>query len=37
MSWTLVIHGGCGAMRPDHLPPEQEERIRRSTPGAGAC
>ena len=28
MSWTLVIHGGCGAMRPDHLPPEQEERAR---------
>jgi len=28
MSWTLVIHGGCGAMRPDRLPPEQEERAR---------
>jgi len=28
MSWTLVIHGGCGAMRPDRLPPEREERAR---------
>ncbi len=28
MSWTLMIHGGCGAMRPDKLPPEQEERAR---------
>ena len=28
MSWTLMIHGGCGAMRPDRLPPEQEERAR---------
>ena len=28
MDWTLVIHGGCGAMRPDRLPPEQEERAR---------
>ena len=28
MDWTLVIHGGCGAMRPDCLPPEQEERAR---------
>ena len=26
MSWTLMIHGGCGAMRPDRLPPETEER-----------
>jgi beta-aspartyl-peptidase (threonine type) len=25
MTWTLVIHGGCGAMRPEKLPPEQEE------------
>ncbi|MDP9163855.1 MAG: isoaspartyl peptidase/L-asparaginase, partial [Pseudomonadota bacterium] len=28
MNWTLVIHGGCGAMRPDKLPPEQEEAAR---------
>ena len=28
MNWSLVIHGGCGAMRPDRLPPEQEERAR---------
>ena len=28
MSWTLMIHGGCGAMRPASLPPEQEERAR---------
>ena len=28
MDWTLVIHGGCGAMRPDCLPPEQEESAR---------
>jgi len=28
MTWTLVIHGGCGAMRPDRLPPEQEEAAR---------
>ena len=28
MNWTLVIHGGCGAMRPDTLPPGQEERAR---------
>jgi beta-aspartyl-peptidase (threonine type) len=28
MKWTLVIHGGCGAMRPDKLPPEQEEAAR---------
>ncbi len=28
MNWTLVIHGGCGAMQPDKLPPEQEERAR---------
>ena len=28
MNWTLVIHGGSGAMRPDTLPPEQEQRAR---------
>ena len=28
MSWKLMIHGGCGAMRPDTVPPEQEERAR---------
>ncbi|MEO7787065.1 MAG: isoaspartyl peptidase/L-asparaginase [Sphingomicrobium sp.] len=28
MNWTLVIHGGCGAMRPDKLPPAQEEAAR---------
>ena len=28
MTWTLMIHGGCGAMRPDTVPPEQEERAR---------
>jgi beta-aspartyl-peptidase (threonine type) len=28
MNWTLMIHGGCGAMRPDTLPPGQEERAR---------
>ena len=28
MDWTLMIHGGCGAMRPDRLPPEQEVRAR---------
>ena len=28
MSWKLMIHGGCGAMRPDTRPPEQEERAR---------
>ena len=28
MSWTLVIHGGCGAMRPATLSPHQEERAR---------
>ena len=26
--WTLMIHGGCGAMRPDTVPPEQEEAAR---------
>ncbi|MFN2473038.1 MAG: isoaspartyl peptidase/L-asparaginase family protein [Sphingomicrobium sp.] len=24
--WTLVIHGGSGALRPGSLPPQQEER-----------
>ena len=28
MTWKLMIHGGCGAMRPDTVPPEQEERAR---------
>ena len=28
MSWKLMIHGGCGAMRPDTVPPEQEARAR---------
>lgn len=28
MSWTLMIHGGCGAMRPANLPPETEARAR---------
>lgn len=28
MSWTLVIHGGCGAMRPETLPAEQEDLAR---------
>ena len=28
MTWTLMIHGGCGAMRPDTLSPEQEEQAR---------
>ena len=28
MSWTLMIHGGCGAMRPASLPPETEEKAR---------
>ena len=26
--WTLLIHGGCGAMRPDAVPPSQEELAR---------
>ena len=26
MSWTLMIHGGCGAMRPASLPPETEQK-----------
>jgi beta-aspartyl-peptidase (threonine type) len=28
MSWTLVIHGGCGAMRPETLSEAQEEEAR---------
>src|SRR5829696_7273908 len=28
MSWKLMIHGGCGAMRPDTVPPEQETTAR---------
>lgn len=28
MSWTLVIHGGCGAMRPETLLPEHETQAR---------
>ena len=28
MSWKLVIHGGCGAMRPETVSAEQEERAR---------
>ena len=28
MTWNLMIHGGCGAMRPDTVPPAQEERAR---------
>ncbi|WP_118858182.1 isoaspartyl peptidase/L-asparaginase family protein [Sphingomonas mesophila] len=28
MSWTLMIHGGCGAMRPATLAPEAEELAR---------
>ena len=28
MSWTLMIHGGCGAMRPASLPAETEEQAR---------
>lgn len=28
MEWSLVIHGGCGAMRPERLPADQEERAR---------
>ena len=28
MNWSLVVHGGCGAMRPDRLPQEQEDRAR---------
>ena len=26
--WTLIIHGGCGAMRPATLSPDAEERAR---------
>ena len=28
MRWTLVIHGGCGAMRPANLSPDTEEQSR---------
>ncbi|WP_309602159.1 isoaspartyl peptidase/L-asparaginase [Sphingomonas sp.] len=28
MTWTLMIHGGCGAMRPATLSPDAEERAR---------
>ena len=28
MTWKMMIHGGCGAMRPDTVPPEQEGRAR---------
>jgi len=28
MNWTLVIHGGCGAMRPATLSPEHEAKAR---------
>ena len=28
MNWTLVLHGGCGAMRPATLPPAHEARAR---------
>jgi beta-aspartyl-peptidase (threonine type) len=28
MSWKIMIHGGCGAMRPDSVPPEQEQSAR---------
>jgi beta-aspartyl-peptidase (threonine type) len=28
MTWSLMIHGGCGAMRPDSLTPDTEARAR---------
>src|SRR5687767_2113445 len=28
MRWTLMIHGGCGAMRPATVPPEVEQAAR---------
>ena len=28
MNWTLVLHGGCGAMRPATLSPDREEQAR---------
>jgi beta-aspartyl-peptidase (threonine type) len=28
MAWRLMVHGGCGAMRPGGLDPEQEEMAR---------
>ena len=34
MRWTLMIHGGCGAMRPATVPPEVEEAARRGLEAA---
>jgi beta-aspartyl-peptidase (threonine type) len=39
MTWRLMVHGGCGAMRPGGLNPDQDEAARsgpaqRSTPRA---
>src|SRR5215212_1605377 len=28
MTWRLMVHGGCGAMRPGGLDPEQDEAAR---------
>jgi L-asparaginase / beta-aspartyl-peptidase len=28
MAWKLVVHGGCGAMRPDTVPADQEVKAR---------
>ena len=28
MTWQLMVHGGCGAMRPGGLNPDQEEAAR---------
>ncbi len=28
MNWKMMIHGGCGAMRPDSVPPAQERNAR---------
>ena len=28
MTWKLMVHGGCGAMRPDTVSSEQEEQAR---------
>jgi beta-aspartyl-peptidase (threonine type) len=28
MNWKLMVHGGCGAMRPETVSPEQEEQAR---------
>ena len=30
MSWTLLIHGGCGAMRPETLAPEHDVEARKA-------